>query len=245
MSGATFYNDDLAYIHDVGHGDFARCAAPELLLLLRQYDVHSGRIVELGCGSGIMAAECVRAGFEVVGVDLSADLLAIARNRVPQAQFICDSLFRVELPACSAVLSMGECCNYAFDECSGEEGLRRVFSRVYAALRPGGVFIFDVIEPGRERGMPPKRWRQGHDWAVLVEAEEQSERQSLVRRITSFRKTGSLYRKDEETHTLWLYRSADVAAWLRATGFRVRVMRGYGSLRFTQSHAAFVARKHR
>jgi len=59
------------------------------------------------------------------------------------------SLLRVALPACDAVASIGECLNYAFDRKAGKTELAALFARVNRALRPGGVFIFDVAEPLR------------------------------------------------------------------------------------------------
>src|SRR5262245_34869396 len=65
------YREDLAYIHDVGHGDFARDAAPGLLALLRRQGIREGLVVDLGCGSGIWAEILVREGYRVLGIDLS------------------------------------------------------------------------------------------------------------------------------------------------------------------------------
>ena len=239
----SFYGEDLAYIHDTGHGAFARNAAPGLLDILRRNGVANGLVVDLGCGSGIWAAELCCAGYSVLGVDISAPILDIARRRVPQAEFRRGSLFDIPLPECAAVTSMSECLNFIAGTNDHNKALRSLFARIYQALQPGGLFVFDMVGPGRERGMPPKRWNQGDDWAVLVEAEEDPAQHTLTRRITSFRKTGELYRREEEVHRLQLYRSADIAAWLRSAGFRVRVARGYGELKFTQAQTAFIARK--
>ena len=49
------YREDLAYIHDVGHGGLARIAAQRLMEELRSAGFHKGTVVDLGCGSGILA----------------------------------------------------------------------------------------------------------------------------------------------------------------------------------------------
>ena len=54
---AGFYREDLAYIHDVGHADFALRAAPGILEMLRENDVPDGLVVDLGFGSGLWAWE--------------------------------------------------------------------------------------------------------------------------------------------------------------------------------------------
>jgi len=49
------YGEDLAYIHDVGFGDFAWRAAPGVLARLQRHGVDHGTVVDLGCGTGIWA----------------------------------------------------------------------------------------------------------------------------------------------------------------------------------------------
>lgn len=236
------YDEDLAYIHDVGFSGFARDAGPGLLEIFRQRGVTKGRVVDLGCGSGIWAERLVRAGFDVVGFDLSAAMIAMARKRAPSAKLYRKSFLDAELPPCDAVTSLSECFNYLFDAKVGEKSLARLFRKVHTALRPGGLFIFDVATPGRGAGPTMKNF-SGQDWAILVDVDEDKPRRLLTRRITSFRKVGKLYRRGEETHRLRLYRPLDVAAMLRRAGFRARIVRGYGKLRFKPGHRGFVARK--
>src|SRR5713226_6389672 len=143
------YKDDLAYIHDVGFGDFAKNSAPRLLELLRQNGITNGLVVDLGCGSGLWARQLSQAGYDVLGIDISPAMIEMARNRVPDGEFRQASLLKADLPRCVAVTSLGECVNYLFDQSNSMQELRRLFRRVYDALKPGGVFIFDVAEPGR------------------------------------------------------------------------------------------------
>lgn len=42
-------------------------------------------MIDLGCGSGLWARKLSRADYEVVGYDISASMLAMARKRVPTA----------------------------------------------------------------------------------------------------------------------------------------------------------------
>ena len=241
---ASGYHEDLAYIHDVGFGHFARNAAPGLLELLRKRQVVRGLVVDLGCGSGIWARELCNAGYEVLGVDLSEAMLAIARQRVPEAEFRQGSLLSAKLPPCVAVTSIGECFNFLFDRRNTTRRLLELFRRVHDALVPGGLFIFDVAGPGRVPGPGTQRkYFEGEDWAVLVAAEEDRQAKLLTRRITSFRKVGKLYRRDEEIHALRLYTPLELAQQLRDCGFRVNVLRGYGPMRFAPGYFGLLARK--
>ena len=241
MSG---YREDLAYIHDVGFETLAKNAAPALLEMLRQGGIVHGRVVDLGCGSGIWARALCDAGYDVLGVDQSAAMLAIACKRVPNGEFRRGSFLTVKLQPCVAVTAVGECFNYVFDRRNTTGRLLGFFRRVHDALVPGGLFVFDVAEPGRIPGPGIQRkWWEGEDWAVLVAAEEDRQRKTLTRRITSFRKIGTLYRRDDEVHRQRLYAPAELARPLRDCGFRVRTLRGYGEMRFPRGHFGFLARK--
>jgi SAM-dependent methyltransferase len=238
------YGDDLAYIHDAAFSDYGRKATPGLLRILRRSGIQGGLVIDLGCGSGRWAHELNRNGYSALGVDQSPAFIRLARKMAPQSKFVCASLLRVKLPECAAVTSIGECFNYSFDRKAGKRELARLFARVYAALRPGGAFIFDVAEPSRIPEEQPRRTAlQGTDWAILVETSGDERRNELTRRIISFRKTGSRYRRSEEIHRLHLYRAAEIVEILDRTGFHVECLKAYGRFPLPVGIATFVARK--
>ena len=239
-----WYKEDLAYIHDVGHGDFALESAPGILEILDQSGIREGLVVDLGCGSGLWAQELTKAHYDVLGVDISEPMIGIARRRVPDAAFRVASLFKVDIPPCNAVTSLGECLNYLFDPDNDSQMLFQLFRRIYDALTPGDVFVFDIAEPGQvTQGTITKGFSEGEDWMVLVEKEEYREQRTLTRRITTLRKVGEHYRRADEVHRLRLYRATDIAIELRRVGFRVRRTRSYGRYRLPIAHVAFIARK--
>ena len=239
-----YYRQDLAYVHDVGHADFALKSAPGILQTLHSNRIWDGLVVDLGCGTGIWAQQLKKAHYDVLGIDISESMIRIARKRVPDAEFRVGSLFKADIPQCRAVTSLGECLNYMFDPNGGRQKLVQLFSRIYKALTPGGVFIFDIAEPGQvPRDSVSRGFSQGEDWLVAVEKREGQKRQILTRRITSLRKAGRYYSRDEEVHHQRLYVSADIARQLRSVGFRVRRIRSYGQYDLAKAHAAFIARK--
>ncbi len=77
----ALYGPDLAHVHDVAFGDWVREAAPFVLARLRESGIEEGLVVDLGCGSGIWAAELLGAGYEALGVDASAEMLAPGSDR--------------------------------------------------------------------------------------------------------------------------------------------------------------------
>lgn len=236
------YRADLATIHDEGYCALAEAAADLVSERLAAAGVDSGLVVDLGCGSGALARRVVDAGHDVLGVDLSPDMIRLAKQRVPEARFRVGSFLDTRLPSCSAVTATGEVLNYLFDPRNRLTSLRKLFRRVRSALEPGGLFVFDVAGPER-RTRPGRSFQEGPDWTCLVEWDVDRERQILTRRIVTYRKKGRNFARDEETHVQQLYRATDLAAELRELGFLARVLRGYGDFRFPRGLAGVLARK--
>src|SRR5919107_547567 len=115
-----WYGEDIAYIHDVGHAEFALRSAPGILEILDRNGIHDGLIVDLGCGSGLWARELVDAGYRVLGIDISDaenEKLGLGRlfrrvhdELVPGGVFVFDVLSpgQVPLGARTQGFSVGE-----------------------------------------------------------------------------------------------------------------------------------------
>jgi SAM-dependent methyltransferase len=234
------YQTDLAYIHDAGYGRFARSAAGVLLKLLKKSGKR-GLVVDLGCGSGILAEQVVAAGHGVLGIDISEPMIALAQRRVPRAEFRAESFVTAEIPPCLAVVSIGECINYLFDPANTRRALAGLLRRIHGALLPGGFLMFDVAGPGRIRNGSQTIYHESNGWAVGVVATEKGRR--LTRRITSFRRVGRNYRREYAEHLQQLYSADEMLAMLRAAGFRARRVPGYGALHFPRGLTGFLARK--
>ncbi|MFN6463117.1 MAG: class I SAM-dependent DNA methyltransferase [Nostoc sp. DedVER02] len=238
-----WYKEDLAFIHDDGFRDFALKSAPGILEILAQNKIDNGLVVDLGCGSGLWAQELTKAHYHVLGVDISESMINIARTRVPDAEFRIDSLFKTDIPPCNAVTSISECISYLFEPDS-DRHLVQLFQRIYNALTPGGLFIFDIAEKGQiAPGTTTKSFTEGDGWVVLVEKSEDQEQKTLTRRIISFRKIGEHYRRSDEVHQVRLYEATAIASELCSIGFQVETTRSYGQYALPNSNVAFIARK--
>ena len=239
------YREDLAYINDAGFSDFTDGATRGVLAVLRREGVRSGLVVDLGCGGGRLAQALGEAGYGVLGVDLSPAMIRMAKARAPLARFVTGSLLSVPLPACDAVTAIGEVVNYRFEPKHSRAALTRLFRRVHAALRPGGVFVFDVAGPDRVPAETPVQyWKEGEDWAIHVEVDGNAHSRWMTRKIVCFRgNKAGLYRRTEELHRLRLLDADEVAGELGEIGFRVRVQEGYGRFRLYPGLHAILARR--
>jgi SAM-dependent methyltransferase len=103
------------------------------------------RVLDAGCGAGRTSAWLVEHGAEVVGIDASAELVRLARERLPSASFAVADLAEplafdddsFDLAVASLVM------HYLRDWVPALRELRRV-------LRPGGVFVFSTHHPAMD-----------------------------------------------------------------------------------------------
>lgn len=241
----TWYNEDLAYVHDVGYREYVLKSMPGILELLKHYHLPTGLVVDLGCGSGLSSEILVQTSYQVLGIDISEAMIAIAQTRVPTAEFRVASLFTATIPPCVAVISIGECLSYAFDT-NSDAVLDALFQRIYQALIPGGIFVFDVVVPGQVAPREiVKSFTEGQDWIVLVEKQEDPTQQTLIRRIITLRQVDSLYRRSDEVHCQRLFNGVALEAVLQRQGFQVQMSDRYGQFNLPPSRMAFVAYKSR
>lgn len=233
------YGSDLAFIHDAGFGDFARAVAPEIARMLLKAGLKGGRVVEFGCGSGILAAHLHRSGYDVSAFDISPAMIRIARKAAPGVRFRVASLGSADIPACEAVVGIGEVVTYLP---GGRTTLQRFCSKAHAALRPGGVLIFDFIESAARRTYPTKIIN-GPDWTLAVNATFSRSRRVLTRRMLMTRRTRRGVTRSRETHHVRIYDRRMIRRLLEQCEFTVTMRRSYGCHRLLPGDIAVIARK--
>ena len=103
------------------------------------------QLLELACGTGALAVEFAKAGFDVTGLDLSEEMLIIASQRAEKeeaaVQFVAgDMLDLVDVGTYQAITCYSDSLCYMEDE----QSVQQVFDGVYSCLEEDGVFLFDV-----------------------------------------------------------------------------------------------------
>lgn len=199
------YTTDFAHVYDImmDHISYEDWAV-YIKKLLKQANIESGIILELGCGTGKMTRLMAAQGYDMIGIDTSEEMLSIARElgdgEKDKILYLCQDMREFELyGTVSAVICVCDSMNYMLTE----EDLIKVFRLVNNYLDPGGLFIFDYdTQYAYEEVMG--------DTTVAMNREEgsfiwentfyQDEMINEVNLTLFLPQENSLYQKHEETH---------------------------------------------
>ncbi len=114
----------------------------ERVVIERYFRKKGGKVLDLGCGTGRTTYHLYRMGYRVVGVDISEEMVRIARRKYPYIDFYvgdaCSLSFKDE--SFDYVLFSFNGIDYIYPESNRIAALREV----YRVLRPGGVFAFST-----------------------------------------------------------------------------------------------------
>jgi len=100
-----------------------------------------GRVLDAGSGTGIpIARHLIQAGFEVIGIDLSETMVAIARENVPGSTFQKMNIVEIDLPLESFD---GVISTYAIIHIPREMHAR-IFRSFHSILKPGGIMLVSI-----------------------------------------------------------------------------------------------------
>lgn len=204
------------------------------------------QVLDLCCGTGKVGAEMLRRGYDVVGIDLSEPMVRGCGSQTPALPAAVQDATRLGLRPCcmDLVVSLYDSLNYILDPAA----LASCFADVLGALRPGGLFVFDMNTP---RALSADLFSQNnlgsadplqYTWKANWDA-----RTRLCRVDMWFR-----WRDDDqgqeftETHWQYAYRPKEVVSMLREAGFTgVAAHEAYSFRPVTRwsDRAYYVARK--
>jgi len=142
--GHAWWDDDVEFstlrfwINPVRFGYFERVFRQQEVL-----DSGQRRLLDIGCGGGLLAEEFARVGFEVTGVDPAPETIETARTHAAASGLRIEYLTGSgeDLPFPDGSFDHVACC----DVLEHVDDVDRVISEVARVLRPGGLFLFDTI----------------------------------------------------------------------------------------------------
>lgn len=199
--------------------------------LLRREGLTPKTAVDLACGTGSVAIILAQMGMDVVGVDLSEEMLTVAFQKAQELpeppMFICQPLQKLYLPR---AVDLAVCALDSLDYITEPEDCRRAIHRVYKALNPGGCFIFDVNTPEKLRAMDGQVFLDEDDDVYCVWRGSFDEQTNICSYgMDLFQRRGSVWHRSFEEHREYAYSAAQLTGYLKEAGFTA--IRVYGDRR--------------
>lgn len=117
--------------------------------LLKCYGIMGGRILDLACGTANLGIELSKLGYDIIGADISEEMIIAAKKKIKQAdintgfRFFVQDMRKLSLPKIDAAV----CSLDALNHLDSIEDIKRCFLGVREHLLDNGVFIFDMNTP--------------------------------------------------------------------------------------------------
>ncbi|MBO5335093.1 MAG: class I SAM-dependent methyltransferase [Clostridia bacterium] len=201
--------------------------------------------IDIGCGGGYFTRALYKAGYEMTGLDISAEMLDKAQRSAFKAgtrgEYILGDVAKDKIVGkYSFAIAINDCFNYV-----PSEKLQRAFKNVYGALKKGGVFVFDVSSP--------KKYAEKFQGAVNVDDRDDVTYMSFASlegrqarlEVTLFVKdSDGRYTRQDETHVQYVHTEEEIAKALAVAGFSVLKTEGHlGEDKAASDRLVFLAQK--
>lgn len=113
--------------------------------IFKKFNIKPELVCELGCGTGNIALRLAKKGYDVIGIDISENMLAEAKNKAEEnglsTLFLLQDMREFELyGTVNCILCLCDSLNYITED----DDIREVFRLVNNYLHPNGIFIFDM-----------------------------------------------------------------------------------------------------
>lgn len=189
--------------------------------LLDRENLQPRTAVDLACGTGSVAVLLAQRGLQVVGVDMSSEMLCMAAQKAAGLDngpvFVCQKLQRLYLPrGVDLAVCALDSLDYITDPADCQEAIRRV----YKYLNPGGCFIFDVNTPEKLRAMDGQVFLDEDDDVYCVWRGEFDEDTNICTYwMDLFQRQGSVWQRSYEEHREYAYSASQLVSYLKNAGF--------------------------
>ena len=189
--------------------------------ILKREGLHPRTAVDLACGTGSVALLLAQMGLEVTAVDLSEEMLTVAQQKAQKLEnpprFICQPLQELRL---YKGVDLAVCALDSLDYITEPGDCKEAIRRIYKALNPGGIFIFDVNTPEKLRAMDGQVFLDEDEDVYCVWRGEFDQKTNICSYgMDLFQRRGAVWERSFEEHREYAYSASQLKAYLKAAGF--------------------------
>ena len=205
-----------------------------LILTLKKYPLAVG--LDVGCGGGWFTRAFQRAGYQMTGLDISAEMLDFAQEKAfkegVRSEYLLGDITKMKLPRrFDFVTAINDCVNYI-----PKQKLNAAFKNVASALKKDGIFLFDVSSPRKFREKIANTVCADDRDDVTYLSFNKEEEDGVTMDVTLFvkREDGAFDRLDEK-HRQYVHTEEEICEILKNNGFEVLLVEGHLGEDKTQS----------
>ncbi len=207
-------------MHDVDYSNWA----DYMETIFKMHETNPSLILDLGCGTGNLSIELAKRGYDMIGIDISAEMLSCAKIKSVQQSldilYINQDMSNFELyGTVDVVLSMMDSINYI----THKNDLKSVFKLVNNYLNPGGLFIFDINTPYKLKTVLGDNvfYEVGEEITYIWTNRYHKTRKICEFDLTFFIRNGQHYFKTEETHYERAYSVKEIKDVIASSGMEL------------------------
>lgn len=239
-----------AYIFDDLMSDVAYIKWVDYLEdIFEKYGIKPSLVLDLACGTGNITIECAKRGYEMIGVDISPEMLSVARQKTLEQEldilFLNQDMTDFELYGTVDAIF---CCMDGINYITEKKRLARMFKLVNNYLNNGGLFIFDIrSEYGIESLIGNNTFiEDAEDITYIWENNYDLRKKICDMRLTFFKREGEMYSKFYENHRLKAFNPNEIIKLLEAE--RLKLLGSFDNFSFKKPRGKaerifFVAKK--
>ncbi len=180
------------------------------------------RGIDIGCGNGYFTRALTKAGYSMLGIDVSPEMLTRAQElslkEGAKAEFLLGDITKLKVNAkADFAVAVNDCLNYV-----PAQKLKAAFSHVRTCLKKGGAFIFDISSPHKLRNIigdnlfAEDRDDVSYIWFNSLSGD------SVIMDLTFFEKNSDgKYTRADERHVQYIHEEETIISELTAAGFSV------------------------
>ncbi len=216
--------ESFASVYDLFMGDIDYDGWVEYVeKIWEKFNIKPEIVCELGCGTGNISLRLAKKGYDMIGIDNSADMLSKARQKaegIENMLFLLQDMREFELyGTVNSILCLCDSLNYITED----EDMQQVFDLVNNYLHPNGLFVFDMNTEYKFKEIYGENtFTEVDDEAVYIWENYYDEEEKINEYYLNFfvKNSGGTYNRTQEEHYERAYSLEEIKKFIEKSGMR-------------------------